>query len=276
MFAFDPLHPQQNAIIEIIALSPNLTISELHETLKRRYNVSISLQHVYRLVTQMVEEQMVLKTKGKLTLNLMWLSYVGLFAERARMSTAMATLDSTMFPLEEGQKKSLSANSLMGVETIWNHLLIQLYQSTLEKNLFKYYSHAWWQLEKVETQKKAYAEIAKRGINCFYVFGNNGFLDKKGAEILSPTFKATIAKNPPFPTEGYNLNVYGEYILECVFPEKLTKHLEFFFDGVKDEASFDQELFLDLFTKRAACKVTVWRNAKQAEALRAKIEQCFS
>ncbi|HRH93816.1 MAG TPA: hypothetical protein PKV72_04785 [Candidatus Peribacteria bacterium] len=276
MFCLDPLHPIFNAILEIVSKSPGISMGELHKELKAR-NVDVSLQHLYRTVTRMTDEQVLLKTKGKVSINLMWASYLQFFAEQTKAAAVDSHKNMPMFPLKEGERKVFELDTLADVETIWNHLLVQLYGITPDvKMLFKYYSHAWWQLGEKAGQKEIYKRIADAGIRCHWLFGSTSFLDTHVAEVNNKVFLAKCTDTPPFPAEGYNTNVYGEYILECIFPDNITKHFAFLFRSVKSMKEFDARLVSDLFGMKGKYKVTVWRNWRQADTVRAKIAQCFA
>src|SRR5947209_7617063 len=70
-------------VIDILAHTPSLTVAELKKKLEQR-KVKVTLQHVYRVVTKLEEGQVLLKHKKTVSLNLLWLSYVELFAHGAR------------------------------------------------------------------------------------------------------------------------------------------------------------------------------------------------
>jgi hypothetical protein len=275
MFVLDPLHPIFNAIVGIVSEKPDITMAELHAALKKR-KVDTSLQHLYRTVARLVEGQLLLKSGKKLSLNLMWLSYLQFFADQAKNSLAERRSKESTFPLKEGERRTYEAGTLLEVQTIWNHQLIQLHRMQREeKYLFKYYSHAWWQVGKHALDLEFYRTIKAKGVSCYWLYGHGTFLDTYAMESLKGLADLRSAEKPPFPEEGYNLNIYGEYIFECVFPEKVANHLGLLFHGVTSLKAFDEDMLADIFAIEAPFKVTVWRNAKQAAALRAKILRHF-
>jgi hypothetical protein len=271
MFTIDPIHPVYSAVVEMVAVYPNITVSELHAHLASKLKIQISQAQLYRVVTRMVDSQILIKVHGKLVLNLMWISYVEYIAGRAKR-IAQHVDD---FTLGMGEKRIYEARSLFDVESIWNHVLVSLYRKIQEKQLHKYYSHAWWQLGRNAEEISFYKQLKDRGIDCHWLFGSDSFLDRIGAERIREVFPATTTTSPPFPHDNYNLNVYGEYIIECILPEKISKHFAFFFEKVETLKEFDHDMFMDIFGMRGKYKVTVWRNKKQADALRAKLATYF-
>ena len=270
MFSLDPIHPIYSAIVELVAVRPGMTIGELAAQLQKNMKIKISLAHVYRIVTRMLDTQVLIKVHGTLSLNLMWVSYIEFVASRAKR-IIQHTDD---FPLKQGEKRTYDAKSLFDVEAIWNHILVSLYRETKEMKLHKYYSHAWWQLGRSAEEITFYKQLKQHGIDCHWLFGSDTFLDRVGAKRVNEVFRAITTNRPPFPKNGYNLSIYGDTIIECILPEKIDKHFQFFFDHVKTMKQFDDELFIDIFSMRASYKVTVWRNAKQAQILRQNIMKC--
>jgi hypothetical protein len=275
MFVLDPLHPIYNGIMAIVAEKPGITMADLFKALRKR-KVETSLQHLYRTVARLVEGQVLLKTGKKLSVNLMWLSYVQFFAEQAKSSLTVLQADEKGFPLKEGERRTYETHTLLEVQTLWNHLLVQLYRiQPQEKYLFKFYSHAWWQVGKHALDAEFYRQIKSKGVSCYWLYGHATALDRHAMEQLEGLGDMRSAKTPPFPEEGYNLNVYGDYIFECIFPEKIAKHLGFLFHSITSFDQFDPDILADVFALGVPYKVTVWRNARQAKILRAKITQYF-
>jgi hypothetical protein len=271
MYSIDPIHPIYSAIIEIVSVYPHISVAELQVSLQKKMRVEISLAQLYRTITRMVSSQVLIKSNGKLSLNLMWVSYIEFVAARAKK--ILQHVDG--FPLEEGQKKVYQASSLFEVEAIWNHLLVSLYRFAGEKNLYKYYSHAWWQFGRNAEEMDFYQKLKEQGINCYYIFGDTTFLDKTAEKRVGEVFSSVAVQHAPFPKDGYNLNVYGEYIIECILPEKTARYLDFFFKKVKNMKQFEHDVFLDIFTQSGRYKVTVWRNVKQSMLLRETLKKCL-
>lgn len=275
MFTLDPLHPIFNAILDVVSDQPGITVGALHARLREK-NIDVSLQHVYRTITRMTDEQILVKTKGNVSINLMWASYLQFFAEKTKRAAVDMQKNTPLFPLQVGERKVFAFDTLADVENMWNHVLVQLYRLTPdEKMLLKYYSHAWWQLGDKPGQRALYKRIADAGIRCHWLFGSTSALDKHVAEQNQKVFHAKCTDTPPFPAQGYNINVYGEYVLECIFPKNIRSHFEMLFASSGKLDANTQHVVADLFRMRDTFKLTVWRNKKQADTVRAKIAEYF-
>lgn len=272
MFTIDPLHPLQSAVIEILGQKGEMSVADLHAALNKRKSTNVSLQHVYRMLTQMEEQQVVVKVRGSVSLNLMWLAYLSFFSQRAMAETFKHLEMFKEFPMKHGERKTIAADSFIALDTVWTHVLVQLDTFLNEKSWHTYNSHAWWQLLKMDTDTSFYANLKAKGVTVFGIYGNDTPLDRLGVSLIqSDVFPTVIDASPPFPKEGYILVVCGEYIVQSILPDALSRQLEFFFANTKDIASFDKQLFFDIIRMPAKCKITVWRDTKEAESLRAKI-----
>ncbi len=274
MFTIDPLHPLQSAVIEILGQKGEMSVAQLHAALNARKATNVSLQHVYRMLTQMEEQQIVVKVRGSVSLNLMWLSYLSFFTQRAMAETFRHLRMFQDFPSNEGERKTITADSFIALDTVWTHILVQLDTLLHEKRWYSYNSHAWWQLLKMDTDTSFYANLKAKGVTVLGVYGNDTPLDRLGVSLIqSDVFPTVIDPEPAFPKQGYILVVCGDYIVQSVLPDTLSRQLDFFFANTKGKASFDSSLFFDIIRMPAKCKITIWKDAKEAGQLREKIER---
>lgn len=273
MFPLDPVDTLYDAIMRIIAQEPNITVARLHVALKRQ-GIRVTLQHVYRKVNALVDEQVLLKRGGGLTFNLMWLLYLEFFAANGK-EALMHGEQVSVFPLKKGERLSFPASTLLEVQTLWHHLLVQLHQNEPQPYLFKFYSHAWWVWNKHTLDAAFYRKIYEKEVRGFWVYSGNTFLDREAATMYPDAFESRIVPNAPFPSEGYNLNVYGEYIFECLFPSHIAKHIELLFQTIDSSDRESLAILDDVFTMRSNFTVTVWRNPAQARVMQRQLARYF-
>lgn len=278
MYCLDPLHPSFNAVLETVAANPGISLKDLHQKIETLAHIDLTLQHLYRIVNRMIDQQILLKEKGVLRINLMWLSHIELFAQSARSKQQADDSLINPFPLKPNTEIKLTVPSLRQLQNMWYHLLVNVRRHTDpdDKDVCKYYSHAWWSVSETEESQLFFKRIAEKGIVCYWLYGNDTFLDRAAVTKRLETAKAAIATNPPFPAEGYNLNVHGEYIVECVLPSVLSKHLQLLFQSIDTETGDIAALFNDIFDLKEKCTIKIRRDAKRANGLKAKIKSFFS
>lgn len=272
MFQIDPSDELTSAILHVVAERPGLSVADLHTALKKKK--SVTLQHLYRKLNQLIEGEILIKRKGLLTANLLWLSYLQFFASEAKEALAKET-SLAVFPLKKGQRVSFSADSMNGVQTLWHHLLVQLHRQQPQKKLHKYYSHAWWVWNKRTLDVQFYRKILAAGVRCLWLYGNNTPLDRGAVTMYPDLLDSRIALDAPFPAEGYNLNVYGDYIFECTFPPHIARHLDLVFHSVQSHDKKDLAIIDDIFDMEAEFKITVWNNPTLALKFQKDIERYF-
>lgn len=272
MFRIDPSDELTSTILRTVAERPGISVADLHDTVKKKK--SVTLQHLYRKVNQLIEEEIIIKRKGMLAVNLMWLSYLEFFASEAKVALEKEKA-LTIFPLKQGQRVTFSADTLNGVQTLWHHLLVQLHRKQPQKKLYKYYSHSWWVWNKRTLDVAFYKKIMASGVRCLWLYGGNTSLDRAAVTMYPDLLDSRIALDTPFPDEGYNLNVYGDYIFECLFPPHISRHLKLIFASVTSKKKEDLSMFDDIFEMKGDCKITVWNNPPQAQKFQKTIERYF-
>ncbi|MBP9750307.1 MAG: hypothetical protein KBC95_00495 [Candidatus Peribacteraceae bacterium] len=274
MFTLDPASALFSAAIEVVARSPGISVGDLHHRLTDR-GEKVTLQHVYRLVNRLVDDRIFLKRKKALQINLLWLSNLELFAQEAKGRLLEVKELGSLADLPAGKRTQFSVRSVQEAQALWHHLLIQLNRIVPrdgERVLHKYYSHAWWLL-KDEGDLSFYMRIAERGVRCLWLLGSDTYLDRRAQDRVKGIFAIALSDRPPFPKEGYNLNVYGEYVLECVFPAAIAGHFESLFKSVESAKEWNPAVLEDIFRLRAPITVSVTRSAAKAKELAAKIER---
>ncbi len=274
MFALDPVDDLCNAILQIVAEKPGIAVADLHIALKKE-KISVTLQHLYRRVNLLVEKEALLKRKGALTMNLMWVSYLSYFAAKAK-DELLRDSASAIFPLKPGKRVTFDAASIGEVQTLWHHLLIQLHRAEPQTTLYKYYSHAWWIWNTRTLDVNFYKKIYEKGVRCLWLYGGNTYLDRQAVKMYPDILESRIATDVPFPHDGYNLNVYGDYVFECIFPPSVARHLELVFHSVKTSGKDDKAFVDDVFAMKGEFTVTVWRNPTLAAKLRGQIGRYFA
>jgi hypothetical protein len=272
VFRIDPADELVDAILRVVAAQPGISVADLHAALKKKRGVT--LQHLYRKVNQLIEEEILIKRKGTLTVNLMWLTYLEYFVSEAKQSMAKNTA-LKLFPLKKGQRLTFNATTINGVQTLWHHLLVQLHHVAPQSHLYKYYSHAWWVWNKRTLDVAFYKKIYASGVRCLWLYGNNTYLDREAVTMYPNLIESRISLDVQFPEEGYNLNVYGDYVFECIFPPSIARHFELVFTSVTSKDKKALAIVDDVFGMHGDFKITVWHNPALAAKLRKQIGRYF-
>ncbi|MSR67967.1 hypothetical protein EXS65_04060 [Candidatus Peribacteria bacterium] len=278
MFCFDPSNPLLNAVLEIVAEAPSLPVRDLHARIEKDKRYPVTIQHLYRIVNRLIEAQMLLKEKGNLTLNRIWLSQLGHFAASAAGQLEKDQVSSLSLPLQSGQHVVIRTDSLLGLQAMWYHTLAQLYTHLKKQptEIVKYYSHAWWLLGNDDSTEKFLQAVSLLDISCYWLIGNKTAMDTEAVRQYKHVFPIRAESRTPFPSEGYCVNVFGEYILECIFPKAIAMQFHLLFSGKKVKREDSLELLKDLSGIKARYSMKFWRNAELAQEIRSKVKRYFT
>lgn len=270
----DPIHPLQSNILDVLAKNPDISVSVLHGILLKK-NIAVSVPNLYKVVADLIDNQLINKTKGNLSINLIWLLNLESFLNQAKNSVEKSAAPSLLFPSEDG-KTEIKTDSLRGLDALLIQIITKLLKLTNEKVIYSYHSRPWWALSKQPIADFCQAVTANSDIETYMLHGNDSFLDKFGAGLINnKKYHVTITDNPPFPKEGYVIASIDGYTLECKFPEELNKHLSLFFYSIKKIEQFDHKIFFDLFKKKLQFKITVKKNHAEADKIKQMIGRYF-
>ncbi len=277
MPSLDPLHPQHSAIVEVLSRKTGSSVKQLQRALAADHDVKISLPNLYRTVRHMTDVQILVRTKGKISLSLVWITHLMQLADVVRGTYHVRKEDLLDFPLKLGEERIFHADSLLALDPIWSHILAKL--ATIERSTpwYIYNSHPDYSLGMRDTETRGYQSYIAQGVKCHLLYGNDTFLDRYGAKLIRvPGFQTAFAEGKsPFGLEGHDVWSCGEYVVECHFPASINGHFRFFYQNVQSIEQFDADLFADVFRMKARCTLSVRRNAKEAAAIREKLKPFF-
>ena len=274
MPTLDPLHPLQSSVLEVLAEKPCISVQELHECLKK-VSSKVSVQNLYRTVAQMTEAQLLVKEKGKVSLNAVWMTSLARLAERMQRHYGEAP-DLSDLPVKENDRREFTAESLLALDPLWNDMIMRVTKIVRPSVVYEYASHPYYFVGKLDTELRLYHSIGDTGAKCCTLHGNDTVLDRYGNKLgLLEGMRAVTGGDHPFPREGYFLMLCGDYILEVVMPPVLANHFAFFYRTVQSMSEFEPELYNQAFRMKTRCKLTVRKSAADAAMLRAKLLPFF-
>lgn len=261
--SLDPLHPTQSTILEILAQTPGKTAEEILSQIKKESKISKS--SLYRLIAQMLENQILVKDKNRLSLNYMWASHFQSVAQSLQKNYFSDPHVTQSINLKEGEIKTFYANSLSELDPTWNHLLIAIKELHPEIPFYAYNAHTTHAYSLPKSEIRLCQNCTRKG-GLYFLFGNKTFLDVEGAKVYAKGGAQTqVREDHPFCREGYHFWVCADYILEVVFPPALIKYFEVLFQTVKTQDDFDPDFFQNLFNMKIKCKLTLRRSKEEAE-----------
>ena len=269
----DPIHSLQSCVLEILALNPGTDIESLHKRIEAEYGYVASIQNLYKLVAKLIQAQLLIRDGGLLSLNLVWVVQISQYADQIKNTYMNASAIDSDVRLKPGESREYYAPSLLGLDSIWSHAMIQLTKIEKEKIWYEYDYHPWHLLALGETETRFREGLASQGIRLKTIWGRDSYLDryaKKLAEMKG--YDVMIVDQPLTIPKNQSLFVCGSHVVTCSLPLQIFNHLEVFFENIKSLENFDAKFFTDVFKLHARCKLTVKRDQSEANKLRTQLQ----
>lgn len=269
--------PLQKAILWQLAQKHMLTTKELYENIQVSY--TISLKNFYKIINQLIDVQILSKTKKHLSLNARWVQELEQFIEIAKDTTIHTH---SQYLLTPGESKVYKTWSIMQTDNIWWDMLIAIqnhYQWT--QDAYIYYSHAHYMVWAYESEVRYWSHQLNRDhqrkSQTIFLIWNNTFLDRIGMQKYKD-IGAQIFHDEEhlFHREWYYFNVIWEYIIEFIHPKECVDFFQIFFDSIQDISKLNLELFKSIFQKCIQCTIRITRNAHKAKEIAQSIQHLWN
>ncbi len=266
--------PLYDKIFFSLADSQEYTIQSLHKHVSQ--HEKISLPNFYRIIDQLLDNQILTKEHGKIKLHTAWI--LSLLELTNKVQNTYMQTNNIKISLKDGDQKTFSASSLVDLDNIWADLLSTMaLESPADSNLYMYNAHLYHILGIPETETTNLKNMKQQLKNVYLLVWNDGIMDTHAATILRMyDIQVVCDATTKFMQEWYFLNIIGDYILETVFPPVITQYFRVLFDTVKDMKDFNPEAFQNIFKMKVECKITIRKSQKDARNFSQEIQKYFS
>ncbi len=270
MLLFDQLY---DIIISIFMEQQKLSTQELHTHINKK--ITISLPNLYKIIGKLLDEQILIKEAGKLSLHS---RRIGEFCEiadklkKTYFETSLRPID-----LKEWEMINFQANSIKDMDGIRWDVLLNIHRLYKESEpMYIYHAHPYYALGMHNTEM-AFFTTTQKNTTVYLLFSDTWFLDTYWAELYTKAGMkhVAISKKHPFLQDGYCFNIIWEYIFEFIYPKNISEYFKVFFSSTHESRQFNKELFGKIFEMKGSCKVTVRRNKKDAEMFKKEIKKHF-
>lgn len=262
-----------NTVIDTLLDKQPLSIQELHALIDPQ--IPTSLPNLYKVVAELLDKQILLKSQKKLSLHTIWIKNIWSIYEK--IEPRLKELPPSL-TLELWETKLFYSDTLQNLDSVWRNVLHYFSENTADvQTLYIYNSHPYHVLWSFETESAGFKTLSRYGEQAVhFLFGNETFLDKYGAELLEQSgCVCTFSGKTPFATQGHFINIYGDYILEVVLPLAISNYFEVYFQTVQDIQSFPKAMFEQLFDMKMKYNLKVSYLPEEAERLRKQIKIHF-
>lgn len=270
MLLFDPLY---DALVSVFIEHQKLSTQDLHTHINKEY--PISLPNFYKVVSKLLDEQILIKDAGKLSLHSRRIGEFGEVADKLKKTyfeTWFGPID-----LKEWEMMNFQANSIKDIDGIWGDVFLNVHRlHETSEPMYVYHAHPYYALWMHKTEMTFFAAAQKKAA-VFLLFSDTCFLDGYWSDLYIKAGMKHVAmsKKHPFLQDGYCLNVIWDYIFEFMYPKTISEYFKVFFSSVHEISQFNKELFGKIFEMKWDCKVTLRRNKKDAEMFKKEFKKYF-
>ena len=264
----------ENTIVSCLAEMRDCTVQELFKCVSKKW-LKVSLPNFYKIISRMVDNQVLVKTNGSLQIHTMYIHYIIWLATNLQ-KTYYSDNSYNVWSLAQWEHKTFNASSLYDLDVIRMDILWQLIKAYPWEEAYYYNSHPYHILSMQEKEQANLAEIGKAMNTSYFLFGNNTFLDRYGSELLSMQgYTITCTDNASFPEEGYMINIIGDYMIECSLPSTITQHYKIFFDSVNSLEEFNAQMFSHIIKMKDSYTLKIIHSPEHAKKMKQKIRKHF-
>lgn len=261
------------AVIGVVSKQKDLSVQWLYEQVCNA-GISVSLPNFYKIIAHMVDDQILIRPKGRVQLHALFMRYLFGLTE-ASTKAYFDQENSSIHHIAVGQQESWEENTLYDLNVIRMDLLWQLVKMHEWETSYHYCSHPYHLLATPLKEKTNLEELTTSEDKSYILIGNNTFLDRYAAQQLADDkFLIKCAdKETPFPTEGYCVDIIGDYIVECMLPQNMSEHFVPFFQTIVWIEWYKPELLCQVLKMKSPCTIKLIHSPEHAQKMKMKIKK---
>ncbi|MEX2436707.1 MAG: hypothetical protein WD471_00910 [Candidatus Paceibacterota bacterium] len=179
--------------------------------------------------------------------------------------------------ITEGDSITYSLSNAFHMDRLWGDLTMILFKEhDKSKPIFFYNPHNWFFIVRNKTEHKIFSSIQDSGGIIFLTSSGNTKLDVGILEKNLTNYKHKYVIAPEIGFDNnYNLNIYGDFIIEIIFDKGTANKIDGFYDKYVE---ITQENILELkniVSKKGDNKLIISRDRKKSLSLRSLLMQNF-
>ena len=187
---------------------------------------------------------------------------------------------SSIMEMEDGDSISFSLHNPLHLDKLWGELTLFLFDNhkrhNVEQPILFYNPRMWFFLLREYTEKSMFTRISDEGGTILLTCGNSSEIDRKNLEKEFSGLKHqfVLGNNHGMPN-NYNLNIYGDYIIEVMLDKETSERIESFYNTTNEPDISSLKKLQDIVSTAGNNTLTVYRYKKRAEKLRSILSKDF-
>lgn len=272
----------ETIVIDILSGKPRLSMKELNEYFQKKYRSGMSVQWLYKIVKHLVEQQILVKEGGLLSIDASWIHNLINFTDRLKRTYLENDASVANILLNEGENKSFQFEKVIDMDNFWTHALVTVIhyyqeQKHPDKNVYNYNHHSWFQLVRTSNEQTLGEAYQQMSMHWHLVSGSKTFLDTLVASLIeTENFHYAQIDKGSLVKPNYYVVVIGDFIFETALPNYIHERMEQIYQNVKNISEFNAQEILMLINQPGKTTLTISRNKKRALTIREEIKKAFN
>ncbi len=241
-----------------------------------------TLQGIYKSLRLLRKQQIVILHNRVAMLNSAWLAELQRFALLAEHSSPRPASDSGHFlQMRDGDRITYEFKNPIQVDIFWNHVLYILFDALPgQDRWYAYASHCWFLLARRTEELSLRDHMNKRGIRYLFTVGHKTSVDRSVIRDFDGLMSQCYMLNTPLFRERANhlgivLNVFGDYVVEAHYDERVTGQIESFYKRTSNLTQEKAKELEQIVSQRSRIKFVIFKNTAKAKRLSKMFEKFF-
>ncbi len=258
----------KDKVISILSRKWPMSTKEIYNALQREYGVEISYQAVHKIISQLQNDDVMIKNGRDLEISREWISKVKKFSNSLDSKYSNGEIDYENF----NGSLHLKLNNFVELGRFLINDYFTKFPNEDNKDCVCFWKHHYPATGVSDTEhenmKKIFAEHVHYGISkC------DNFLDVYFGNYLTGLGKRNIS-GAEFST-GIDTFIMGDFICQVYFEPGFYKEVEKLYENTQSQDGMDFSKLLELTSKKTEINVLITKNASLADMMRGEAKGIF-
>ncbi len=234
-------------------------------------------QAVYRVLRKLKDEEKVVIHGKSVSLNIQWLKSMSEFYSLAEFYYSGSTGTDSFLNIKGRDKiiylfKNLNLSDAFGIHAL--HMMGMVTEK--HTPVFAYNPHEWFFWARREAEQMFVEAMHKDGRQLFLVSSHSDPLDLELRRYYQgDLLQYHIIEQSLFPKENYYFVVFGDYLMEVYFDEKIVEELDEFYKTTKTWNEEANLALQKLVLKSSKNKLVISKNRRKIERYKKMLSPHF-
>mgnify|MGYP001571696364 CR=1 FL=1 len=232
-------------------------------------------QALYAALRQLIKDDVVVKHRGRYSLNTTWILQLQSFVHDAARQYDVVQGGSEILSLTDGESVSYVFTNSHTLDTFWGHAQNVLLEHTAPSEaVYAYDPHYWFVIAHQDTERTLLKHIVESKRQFLMAVGGTNALDK----LIAKEFDGTYSQYAYVPQNSDNtqyVSTIGPYIISVELDQKIADRVENLFKTATASTSTVVSELRSLLSVRSKNKIKITLSTRKAARIRASLKKYF-